>query len=91
MFDPWPPLQLRQRLRLTEMVDLTEEIPEVRRLLRHTRGWLLLGGKGSGSRFHVDAYGCGAWSVTLCGSKRWALYPPEQRPPGVGKWFLWPF
>jgi len=39
-------------------------------------------GSGSGSRFHTDAFGCGAWNVTLLGAKRWAMYPPGARPPG---------
>ena len=67
--------------------DLTRRCPELRNVLREaTRGWLLLGGGGSGSRFHTDAYGCGAWSACLQGRKRWALYPPEGgAPPGVAR------
>lgn len=86
LFDPLPPMALRplRQLRLCAQPDLAREVPSLaERVAEVTRGWLLIGGSGSGSRFHTDAFGCGAWNVTLLGAKRWAMYPPGARPPGV--------
>ncbi|CAK9085360.1 unnamed protein product [Durusdinium trenchii] len=87
LFDPKPPLALRplRQPQLSTQLDLARErgCPVAEALRKLARGWLLIGGPGSGSRFHVDAFGTGAWSATLCGAKRWALYPPGRRPPGL--------
>ncbi|CAK9020501.1 unnamed protein product, partial [Durusdinium trenchii] len=87
LFDPKPPLALRplRQPQLSTQLDLARErgCPVAEALRKLVRGWLLIGGPGSGSRFHVDAFGTGAWSATLCGAKRWALYPPGRRPPGL--------
>ena len=45
--------------------------------------WLVLGGRRSGSQWHVDPNGTCAWNMVLYGSKRWALLPPGAPPPGV--------
>ncbi|CAE7567205.1 unnamed protein product, partial [Symbiodinium sp. CCMP2456] len=86
LFDPKPPLALRalRPPQLSAAPDLARQCRGLAKALATvTRGWLLIGGAGSGSRFHIDAYGCGAWSVCLEGRKRWALYPPGSLPPGV--------
>lgn len=46
--------------------------------------WILFGPAGSGAPFHIDPRGTSAWNTVLYGKKRWALYPPEIQPPGVG-------
>lgn len=33
--------------------------------------WLILGGKRSGSTFHVDPNGTSAWNACICGKKLW--------------------
>ncbi|CAE8594989.1 unnamed protein product [Polarella glacialis] len=85
LFEPKPPLSLRVSLReprLCAAPNIARSCPALGDVLGEaTRGWLLIGGVGSGSRFHIDAYGCGAWSVCLEGRKRWAMYPPEAGPP----------
>ncbi|CAE7849378.1 unnamed protein product, partial [Symbiodinium necroappetens] len=86
LFDPKPPMALRalRPPQLSATPDLARQCRGLAEALATvTRGWLLIGGAGSGSRFHIDAYGCGAWSVCLEGRKRWALYPPGSLPPGV--------
>jgi len=45
--------------------------------------WLLLGGKGGGTRWHIDPHLTSAWNaLTAGGAKRWSLLPPP--PPGGG-------
>ena len=51
--------------------------------LRRERKYLLWGGAGAGSRWHVDPYGTDAWNALLSGRKRWAFWPPGATPPGV--------
>lgn len=48
-----------------------------------SRQWLLIGGENSGLSFHQDPFGCCAWNALLKGRKRWAFYPPGQKPPGT--------
>ena len=51
--------------------------------LRRERKYVLWGGAGAGSRWHVDPYGTDAWNALLAGRKRWAFWPPGATPPGV--------
>lgn len=46
--------------------------------------WILFGPAGSGAPFHIDPRGTSAWNTVIYGKKRWALYPPNIQPPGVG-------
>jgi len=45
--------------------------------------WLIVGGRRSGSVFHLDPNGTHAWNAAICGRKRWIFYPPGITPPGV--------
>ncbi len=45
--------------------------------------WFLAGPPGSGSPWHTDPHATSAWNGLLYGRKRWALYPPTMRPPGL--------
>ncbi|KAE8731275.1 F-box protein [Hibiscus syriacus] len=45
--------------------------------------WLIIGPERSGASWHVDPALTSAWNTLLCGSKRWALYPPGRVPLGV--------
>jgi hypothetical protein len=45
--------------------------------------WFLAGPAGSGSPWHTDPHATSAWNGLLYGRKRWALYPPQTRPPGL--------
>eukprot|EP01129_Flabellula_baltica_P005784 TRINITY_DN2119_c0_g1_i1.p1 TRINITY_DN2119_c0_g1~~TRINITY_DN2119_c0_g1_i1.p1 ORF type:complete len:422 (-),score=68.68 TRINITY_DN2119_c0_g1_i1:355-1596(-) len=45
--------------------------------------WIIVGPMRSGSNFHIDPTGTGAWNTLLYGRKRWALYPPDQMVPGI--------
>jgi len=45
--------------------------------------WLIAGAAKSGSKWHIDPNGTHAWNVTVNGSKRWIMYPPNTPPPGV--------
>ena len=45
--------------------------------------WFLAGPPGSGSPWHTDPHATSAWNGLLYGRKRWALYPPQVRPPGL--------
>lgn len=46
--------------------------------------WILYGPEGSGAPFHIDPRGTSAWNTVIYGKKRWALYPRNIQPPGVG-------
>ncbi|CAE7227604.1 Parp14 [Symbiodinium natans] len=64
LFDPNPPMALRalRPPKLSALPDLARQCRGLAPSLQTvSRGWLLMGGAGSGSRFHTDAYGCGAW------------------------------
>eukprot|EP00808_Paulinella_micropora_P031873 g74186.t1 len=61
-------------------LDLLQEVREGR---FKERRWLLIGGPGSGSSFHLDPFACSAWNALLQGRKRWAFYPPGTVPPGI--------
>ncbi|CAH1254079.1 JMJD8 [Branchiostoma lanceolatum] len=41
---------------------------------------LFLGGSGTGSAWHLHAQ---AWNGVVFGAKRWFIYAPDQRPPGI--------
>mmetsp|Transcript_960 Transcript_960/g.1338 ORF Transcript_960/g.1338 Transcript_960/m.1338 type:complete len:502 (-) Transcript_960:1149-2654(-) len=43
--------------------------------------WLIAGGPGSGSTWHIDPNGTAAWNLCLAGSKRWFF--AKSPPPGV--------
>ncbi|CAM9208588.1 unnamed protein product, partial [Phaeothamnion confervicola] len=45
--------------------------------------WMIIGGRRSGSSFHVDPNGTSAFNVIISGSKKWVLFPPGATPPGV--------
>eukprot|EP00923_Selenidium_pygospionis_P010109 GHVN01017557.1.p1 GENE.GHVN01017557.1~~GHVN01017557.1.p1 ORF type:complete len:412 (-),score=127.42 GHVN01017557.1:220-1398(-) len=45
--------------------------------------WILLGGRGSGSKWHVDPNATHAWNAVVSGSKRWFFFSPDTPPPGV--------
>ena len=45
--------------------------------------WLIIGGKRSGSSWHVDPNATSAWNACVVGKKKWILTPPGQPPPGV--------
>jgi len=49
--------------------------------LNRERKYVLWGGAGAGSRWHVDPFGTDAWNALLSGRKRWAFWPPGDRPP----------
>lgn len=44
---------------------------------RPTWRWLLAGPAGSGSCLHQDPWSYSSWNASLCGYKRWVLFPPE--------------
>jgi len=51
--------------------------------LRPTHRWVICGGSGSGSPWHVDPFGTSAWNASLSGgNKHWLLLPPHVNPPG---------
>lgn len=43
--------------------------------------WLIVGGRRSGSGFHIDPNATSAWNATVVGSKKWVLHPPGGAPP----------
>lgn len=45
--------------------------------------WLIVGPARSGSTFHKDPNATSAWNAVITGSKRWIMFPPGQKPPGV--------
>ena len=45
--------------------------------------WLIVGGRRSGSGFHIDPNATSAWNAVVRGSKKWVMYPPGVPPPGV--------
>eukprot|EP00041_Stephanoeca_diplocostata_P016225 m.318964 g.318964 ORF g.318964 m.318964 type:complete len:614 (+) comp20295_c0_seq2:249-2090(+) len=45
--------------------------------------WLLMGPRGSGAPFHQDPNCTAAWNAVISGRKKWILFPPNIRPPGV--------
>uniref|UniRef100_A0A7S2IMA6 JmjC domain-containing protein n=1 Tax=Haptolina brevifila TaxID=156173 RepID=A0A7S2IMA6_9EUKA len=49
------------------------------------RRWLLVGGPGSGSRWHQDPFATSAWNACLHGRRLWCFMPPSEGcyPPGV--------
>jgi hypothetical protein len=45
--------------------------------------WLLVGAARTGAAFHVDPNATSAWNAVISGSKKWIMFPPSIRPPGV--------
>ncbi|XP_063931479.1 uncharacterized protein LOC135143527 [Zophobas morio] len=45
--------------------------------------WLVIGGRYSGSTFHIDPIATSAWNAVIRGKKKWILFPPGTVPPGV--------
>lgn len=57
--------------------EATDDLLDVRR-------WLVVGPRGSGSRWHVDPFGTSAWNLCVSGRRLWCLMPPDTRfPPEV--------
>ncbi|KAH8194457.1 hypothetical protein TruAng_011380 [Truncatella angustata] len=51
---------------------------------RPAHRWLIIGPERSGSTFHKDPNGTGAWNGVIQGSKYWLMFPPSvPQPPGV--------
>ena len=68
---------------LAELARRDDVEPAAAADLQRERKYVLWGGAGAGSRWHVDPYGTDAWNALLAGRKRWAFYPPGATPPGV--------
>ncbi|KAL1519130.1 hypothetical protein AB1Y20_003393 [Prymnesium parvum] len=47
--------------------------------LLNERQWLVVGGAGSGCRWHVDPFETSAWNMLLQGRKLWCLMAPESQ------------
>jgi len=45
--------------------------------------WVLMGGKKTGSKWHIDPNKTCAWNAVVSGRKRWLMLPPGCPPPGV--------
>ncbi|EKX49962.1 hypothetical protein GUITHDRAFT_67304 [Guillardia theta CCMP2712] len=45
--------------------------------------WIIIGPARSGSSFHIDPNSTSAWNAVISGRKKWIMFPPGQRPPGV--------
>jgi hypothetical protein len=45
--------------------------------------WLLVGAARTGAAFHVDPNATSAWNAVISGRKKWIMFPPSIRPPGV--------
>jgi Cupin-like domain len=45
--------------------------------------WLIIGPARSGSSFHIDPNATSAWNAVLEGKKKWLLFPPHTKPPGI--------
>ena len=43
--------------------------------------WLLVGGAGASSKWHVDPNSTNAWNAVITGAKKWILLPPHLGPP----------
>ncbi len=39
--------------------------------------WMIIGGRGSGTRLHTDPLATCAWNALVLGVKRWAFFPPR--------------
>ena len=66
---------------LAELARRDDVEPAAAADLRRERKYVLWGGAGAGSRWHVDPYGTDAWNALLSGRKRWAFCPPGSTPP----------
>eukprot|EP00466_Bigelowiella_natans_P001778 jgi/Bigna1/89801/estExt_fgenesh1_pg.C_550139 len=85
LFDSKVPKVLRDGLQTPELfreIDVLQEVPPPQSIAR-CKEYVLLGGRGSGTGFHVDPFSLSAWSALATGCKHWAFYPPESVPPGV--------
>ena len=43
--------------------------------------WILIGGPGASSKWHVDPNSTNAWNAVISGEKKWILVPPHSGPP----------
>ncbi|EER11012.1 Protein psr-1, putative [Perkinsus marinus ATCC 50983] len=61
-----------------DMYDLLNGTP-----YRPRNAWLMVGGPGAASKWHVDPNATHAWNAVARGSKRWFMLPPSCIPVGV--------
>ncbi|KAF4684193.1 hypothetical protein FOZ60_008137 [Perkinsus olseni] len=61
-----------------DMYDLLNGSP-----YRPRNAWLMVGGPGGASKWHVDPNATHAWNAVARGSKRWFMLPPSCVPVGV--------